>query len=147
MNSDPRFARVRVRQAWPALAELGLSAGRVAAAARHLARARDALEDSTLKFLDEACRFEAERIVVDASYFAIAPAEVGLRALAQILSQMSGETYRPRFERLERLFVEIRDGELKSARTLHGCRIGRAPKAAGARFLVVTREKGRAHRP
>lgn len=147
MNGDPRFARVQIRQAWPALAELGLSPGRVASAARHLARARDALEDATLRFIDDACRFESDRILVDASYFTIAPAEVGLRALAQILSQMSGETYRPRFARLERLFVQIRDGELKTARTLQGCRIGRAPKGEGAQFLVVTREKGRARRP
>jgi tRNA(Ile)-lysidine synthase len=149
MNSDTRFARVRVRRAWPALNELGLSAARVAAASRHLARARDALEDATRRFLDEACRFETEEVVLDGLRFRTVAPEIGLRALTHVLSHVSGEAYRPRFERLERLFALIRDGGPKSARTLHGCRIGRSPKgstAFGPHSLVVTREKGRVHR-
>ncbi len=147
MNSDARFARVRLRQAWPRLEELGLSAGRVAAASFHLARARDALEAATAQLLGEACRFHGDRVVLDGARFAAAPPEIGLRALAHILSRLSGEAYRPRFERLGRLYSAIRDGQLKSARTLHGCRIGRAPKAAaifGPASLMVTPEPGRA---
>ena len=149
MNVDPRFARVRLRQAAPVLAGLGLSPQRIAAAAGHLARARDALKDATVQFLDEACRYRGDRIVLDGSRFATVAPEIGLRALAHLLSSVSGETYRPRFERLERLFALLRAGELKSARTLHGCRIGPAPKAAatfGATSLLITREAGRTKR-
>ena len=146
MNDDPRFARVRIRQAWPELASLGLSATRIAAAAQHLARARDALEDATMEFLDHACRFERERVLLDGARFVALAPEIGLRALAHILSRVSGETYRPRFERLERLYRSIGDGEFKTARTLHGCRVGRAPKAAavfGPFTLIVAREPRR----
>ena len=143
MNADPRFARVRIREAWPLLTELGLSATRIAAAAQHLARARDALDDATGELLEAACRFEPDRVVVDGARLAAASPEIGLRALALILSRVSGDAYRPRFERLERLYRLIREGEFKSARTLHGCRIGRAPKAAavfGSFTLIVARE-------
>jgi tRNA(Ile)-lysidine synthase len=146
MNGDPRFARVRIRQAWPALTELGLTPQRLTAAAQHLGRARDALEDATGELLEAACRFEADRVLVDGTQLAAASPEVGLRTLAHILSRVSGEAYRPRFERLERLYRAIRDGEIKSARTLHGCRIGRAPRIAsifGPFTLIVVREPAR----
>jgi tRNA(Ile)-lysidine synthase len=151
MNNDPRFARVRIRQAWPELASLGLSATRIAAAAQHLARARDALEDATMEFLDGACRFERERVLLDGARFVAVAPEIGLRALAHVLSRVSGETYRPRFERLERLYRSLCDGEFKTARTLHGCRVGLAPKASavfGPFTLIVAREpRRRAIRP
>jgi tRNA(Ile)-lysidine synthase len=146
MNDDPRFARVRIRKAWTTLAELGLSPQRIAAAAQHLGRARDALEDATAELVEAACRFEAERVLVDGTRLAAAAPEIGLRALAHILSSVSGEAYRPRFERLERLYGAIRDGAFKSARTLHGCRIGRAPRIAsifGPFTLIVEREPAR----
>jgi tRNA(Ile)-lysidine synthase len=146
MNGDPRFARVRIRKAWGELAELGLSPRRIAAAAQHLGRARDALEDATAELLEIACRFEAERVLVDGTRLAAAAPEIGLRALAHVLSRVSGEAYRPRFERLERLYDAIRAGEFKSARTLHGCRVGRAPKIAsifGPFTLIVVREPAR----
>ena len=149
MNADPRFARVRLRAAWPALEQAGLSAARIAGAAAHLARARDALEAATTQFLDEACHFDEGRIVVDGRRLATAPAEIGLRALAHILARVSGTFYRPRFARLERLYEAIQGGHFKSARTLQGCRIGPAPRsiaAFGADSLVVTRERGRGKR-
>ncbi|HUO93497.1 MAG TPA: tRNA lysidine(34) synthetase TilS [Rhizomicrobium sp.] len=143
MNADPRFARTRIRKAWPALAAAGLSPVRIAAAADHLGRARDALEDATAEVLEAGCRFEGARVLVDGARLAAAPPEIGLRALAHILSHVSGQAYRPRFERLERLYRAIAEGELKSARTLHGCRIGRARKDAsifGPFTLIIVRE-------
>jgi tRNA(Ile)-lysidine synthase len=146
MNGDPRFARTRVRAAWPALAAAGLSPQRIAAAAAHLGRARDALEDATQELLETACRFEAGQVALDGARLSAAPSEIGLRALAHVLSHVSGEPYRPRFDRLERLYRAITDGPFKSARTLHGCRIGRAAKVAsvfGPFTLIVLREPAR----
>ncbi len=146
MNADPKFARIRVRRAWPLLEDIGLSAERVAAAASHLARAREALESATKEFLATACRFEPGRIVLDGAQLRTTPPEIGLRALACVLSTLSGTAYRPRFERLETLFLAIRTDTLKTARTLHGCRVGPAAKAAavfGSGSLVITRERGR----
>lgn len=135
MNSDPQFARVKIRVAWPALEALGLTPQRIADAANHLGRARAALEQATQTLLAHACRFEDGMAVLDASALAAAPREIGLRALASVLSRISGQPYRPRFERLERLFDGLTHGR---AATLHGCRIGPAPKRYRAHFAGTT---------
>jgi tRNA(Ile)-lysidine synthase len=146
MNFDPRFARVRLREAWPMLEELGLSSSRIAGAARHLARAREALDHATENLLARASRIVDGEAMLDPSRLAAAPREIGLRAFAWLLSRVSGEPYRPRFERLERLFNAICRGELTAARTLHGCLIapsGKGEAAFGVRTIVIAPELSR----
>jgi tRNA(Ile)-lysidine synthase len=143
MNVDPRFARARLRAAWPALETLGLTPARIGLAAQHLARARLALDDETEALLVRACRFDGNRAVIDGAAFALVSPEIGLRALAAVLMRVAGQTYRPRFQRLERLFLLIQGGRLEAARTLHGCRVSRAPRryaSFGAGTLMVARE-------
>jgi tRNA(Ile)-lysidine synthase len=147
MNIDPRFARSRLRASWPQLEALGLTASRVADAAEHLGRAREALEGMTDALLARAAKFDADGALLDSVRLKMAPREVGLRALAAVLSRISGEAYRPRFGRLERLFDSIRDGTLAGGATLHGCIVAPAPRAVsafGTGTLAVTREKPRA---
>jgi len=141
MNADPRFARVRIRNAWPALEAAGLGKGRIADAAVHLGRARAALDTVTEAVLASACRFDGESALLDSAALTAAPRELGLRALARILMEVSQSPYRPRFERLERLFDRIGQG---ASGTLHGCRITPAPAARtlfGKGTLLVRREE------
>jgi tRNA(Ile)-lysidine synthase len=146
MNADPRFARVRIRNAWPALEALGLSKERVADAAAHLARARAALDKVSQAVLARACRFDGTEALIDPTALTGAPRELGLRALATVLMEISENPYRPRFEKLERLFDQIGEGSLGAGCTLHGCRIGPAPAARacfGQGTLLVRLEKNR----
>jgi tRNA(Ile)-lysidine synthase len=146
MNADPRFARARLREAWPMLGALGLSSSRIAGAARHLARAREALDHATENLLARASRIVDGEALLDPSRLAAAPREIGLRAFAWLLSRVSGEPYRPRFERLERLYDAICRGELVAARTLHGCLIapaGKVEAAFGVRTIVIAPELSR----
>jgi tRNA(Ile)-lysidine synthase len=146
MNADPRFVRARIRAAWPALEALGLSKARIADAASHLARAREALETVSAAVFERACRFDGEKAVIDPAALCGAPRELGLRVLARVLTLVSRNRYRPRFERLERLYALIAAGKLGSGRTLHGCRIGSAPRALaffGKDSLLVSREAPR----
>jgi tRNA(Ile)-lysidine synthase len=146
MNSDMRFARVRLRAAWPALRDLGFTAERIAAAARHLGRARAALDADTVALLAHASRMQSAFMLLDAKAICGAPEEIGLRALASALTQVSGQHYRPRFERLERLLGAIRAGTLGRGKTLHGCCIGEAPSRDaifGSQTLRIVRETGR----
>lgn len=147
MNGDPRFARTRIRTLLPALTAAGVPLSRIAQAAAHLARARQALEAEAERFLAVHARFEEDgAALVDAAALQRSQREIGLRALGQILMRVSGEIYRPRFERLERLFDGITSGTFAKARTLHGCRVGRAPKpkaAFGPLTLVIVRERPR----
>lgn len=145
MNGDPRFHRVRIRQAWTQLSALGLTPRRVGQAAAHLGRARMALEAASGAVLARACRPLREGgVLIDPAALVSAPEELALRALATILMRVSGNPYRPRFERLTALFAAFVDGSVASGRTLHGCRIGRAPKRValfGNGTLLVQPEK------
>lgn len=143
MNADPRFGRARLRAAWPMLEDLGLSSARIADAARHLGRAREALDHATENLLARASRVADGEAYLDPARLAAAPREIGLRSFAWLLSRVSGQPYRPRFERLERLFDAICRGELVAARTLHGCRIapgGKGEAAFGLHTVVISPE-------
>jgi len=149
MNADLRFARVRIRAAWPTLEGIGLSPVRIAAAASHLARAREALDGDTRELISRGCRFENGSALVDTARLVAAPREVGLRALANVLMEVSASDYRPRFQRLERLFTRICAGRFESGCTLHGCRIAPAKKTValfGPGTLVVAPENTKSRR-
>jgi tRNA(Ile)-lysidine synthase len=147
MNDDPRFARPRLRKLLPQLAEAGVTSKRIADAAAHLARAREALDWEVAAFLERHSRSEsAGHVLVDRAALAQVPREIGLRALATLLLRVSGGRYRPRFERLESLFHAVTGRDFRQARTLLGCRIGRAAKAQaqfGPETLVLSRESDR----
>jgi tRNA(Ile)-lysidine synthase len=149
MNADPKFGRSRIRAAWPQLAELGLSPLRIADAAKHLARARTVLEGLTEGFLQRGVRFAEAGALLDSLRLKMLPPEVGLRALAAVLSRVSGEAYRPRFESLERLFESIIGGSLGGGATLHGCMVAPAtPKdqVFGSATITLSREPERRSR-
>jgi tRNA(Ile)-lysidine synthase len=146
MNGDPRFARTRIRAALSSLSEAGLSAARIAQAAGHLARARDALDAVTAAVVRQACHVSDGAVHVERAALLAAPREVGLRVLAHLLMAVGGQGYRPRFERLEGLFAAVAEGRLRGGRTLHGCRVAPLPRGTalyGTEVLSVTPEKGR----
>ena len=147
MNQDMAFDRVKIRKAGAVLAEAGLSSVRIAAAAAHLARARETLEIVTGAVLARAVRPVGDRVqdglLLDPIAIAAAPREVGLRALAAVLMAVSGQAYRPRFDSLERLFNRISGGGFKGGATLHGCQLGPGPGNFAPRDLLVRRERPR----
>lgn len=150
MNEDGRFFRVRVRALLPALAAAGIPKERIAAAASHLARAQDALKTATEAVLAAHARRDPSGFaLVDPHALRAAPREIGLRAFAHLLMAISGEAYRPRLEALERAFDAF-TSSVSPARTLHGCKIARAPKELrefGPETLLVEREKPRKRVP
>lgn len=150
MNEDDAFDRVKIRRAGKALADLGLTVPRLAAAASHLARARVALESVTGAVLARATAKPLHKehkdqtgLLLAPAVLAAAPREVGLRALAAVLMAVSWQPYRPRFEALERLFDRVTAGTLGKGANLHGCHIGPAPKAVGEFALLVRQENPR----
>ena len=128
MNSDLRFRRAELRHHRALLDGLGLTASRLADTANHLSRAREALDEVTIAVLARACRLEAGSALLAREALVAAPREVALRALAQMLMVVSGNRYRPRFERLERVFAWLEGGDISRGCTLHGCLLARAPK-------------------
>jgi tRNA(Ile)-lysidine synthase len=92
-NTDPRFARTRLRGLMPGLASEGLGAEQLARLARRIRRADAAIE----AMVDAAARFSQESwsghgpIVIRAAAFAALPAEVALRLLGRALALVGDE--------------------------------------------------------
>jgi tRNA(Ile)-lysidine synthase len=146
MNQETRFARGKIRLLAAQLEAAGIPPARIAAAAGHLARAREALDLVTQAVLERAARPSGEAVLLDPLALAAAPREVGLRALAGALMAMSGAQYRPRFDALERLYDRVCSGKLGGGATLAGCRLAPAPRrhqAFGPQTLVLARESSR----
>lgn len=145
MNDDDTFARARIRKLLPLLAEAGIPADRIVAAAGHLGRARHALELETREFLKQHARFDGGVALMDGTALGEAPREIGLRALSEALRSVGKFPYRPRFERLERLFEAVVSDGFRAG-TLAGCRVARAPKAQaafGPRTIAIALEPPR----
>jgi len=146
MNGEARFARNRIRALMPSLEAAGLTAERIADAALHLARAREALDMATAAVLARVARRQDQIFLLDPDALAAAPREIGLRALAALLGTVSGAAYRPRFDGLERLLDRVAASALGGGATLHGCRISPAPRrlqAFGPKTLVIACENSR----
>jgi len=100
----------------------------------------------TQAVLARAARKQDENLLLDPSALAAAPREVGLRALASVLMAVGGQSYRPRFESLERLYDRIAAGDLRGGATLHGCQIrplGNKAKEFAPYSLIVSPESPR----
>jgi tRNA(Ile)-lysidine synthase len=137
-NADPRFERVRLRNAMPELARLGITAQSLARSAARLQRARAALEAATDAAM--ACCVTVDAAgwcVLDETGFAQAAEDVRLRLLARCLQAVGGGERAPPASALERLAGAMAQAGFH-ARTLGGCRISRH----GAAFAIV-REAGR----
>lgn len=134
-NRNASYARVRVRAGAGLLAREGLSPARLAATARHLGRARLALEDEVTRLLARAVRLHPAGFAeLAAERLAEVPAEIALRGLARLATTVGGADHPPRLERLERLLGALGSG-LAAARTLGGCRF--LPRRGA---IVVCRE-------
>lgn len=134
-NQNEAYARVRFRASREVLEREGLSTERLLATADHMRRARAALDHYVAALLRDACAWDACGVGrVSLPALIAAPEEIGLRALAAILQIASGQVYRPRFDRLQRLYESLRSGPWRDA-TLHGVLLQR-----GGETLTVIRE-------
>ena len=125
-NDDPRFARVRMRQAVPALAALGMTVETLAAAADRFAAVRVALEAGSARVVARAVRLDpAGFAVLSPDEFADVPDEIAARALARVLACVGGRAYPPSLERVAALLAVARGinptGGARGIGTLAGC--------------------------
>ena len=146
-NQDQKFLRVRMREALPMLASLGLTPERLAGTAARMARARQALEGERDRLLARgACFYPEGYVLMDPRLLTQSPDEIGLRALAHIMSVVGGRAYKPRHDRLIDLYGGLKRGEIGKGRTLAGCKlyekddqiiVMREPSAAAAAAAVL----------
>ena len=130
-NADPRFARVRLRAAWPALEREGLTHARLARLAGRLARDEAALRALAERALNAASLPGDGAVRLAGAALTRLPEAVALRCVGSAVTRAGGAP--PRLERLETLVLgallpALRRGEAVR-RTLAGLLI--AVDAAG----------------
>jgi tRNA(Ile)-lysidine synthase len=134
-NHNRAYARVRLRQSAPMLAQAGLTSKRLAATAARLGTARAALAAEVAALLAATVELHPAGFArLDQARLMAAPAAVGRPALAAILGAVGGAPFAPRSSRLDRLYRELSQ-TLGGGRTLAGCRL--LPRRGG---LLVCRE-------
>ncbi len=137
-NRNEAFARVRLRRGATLLEREGASPKRLATTAAHVARARAALERQIALCLARAVTlFPEGYAVVDRNTLTDEDHEIGLRALAAVLTTVAGAETSPRYESLEALHRDIFGPDPFKGRTLGGCRLAVNPTGPG---LLIVRE-------
>jgi tRNA(Ile)-lysidine synthase len=140
-NRDERFERVRLRQALPMLAELGLTPEAITRSAARLERALATIEGLGREFLSRHVEIRPEGFaMVDLPAFHKLDEEVAIQFLERLLGQLGGGDTPPRLMAVEALHHWLRRGGAE-ARTLAGCRL-----AQRKRHLLIGREAGRISR-
>lgn len=121
-NHEDRFQRVRVRQALRLLAPDDVVPERIAAAARHVARARDALETAAGALVVRAGGFGAagSYALLDPDVVRRGGEEAACRALRAVLAAIAGHWVAPDSASIDLLWRELEAGSVPR-RTLHGC--------------------------
>jgi tRNA(Ile)-lysidine synthase len=119
-NTSDRYTRVRIRKALPALAELGLTADRLAGTALRMARAEAALTSATDDLLHRAAEDRGGVWSVATAALAAAPDEIGLRLLVRLIRTIRPSDYPPRADALENWSAAFRIGAAPRRATMAG---------------------------
>ncbi len=131
-NADPRFDRIKARNALSHLDALGLTADRLAATAAAMQLSRDALNNRMQMMSDASVRMGFGHLQIDRDVFATIEPDTQRRLMAHALQWTAHAAYRPRLSSLTRVLDDVQGG---ASATLHGCQI-----IVGKTRLHVVRE-------
>ena len=139
-NDDPKYDRVKARQALAVLEDLGITADGLVATADRMQDARVALETATQTLADTCAEItDAGEVRLNMATFNTAPNELRYRLLSATLQWISGAPYRPRFDSLRGVLARIDE---ENGQTLHGCVI-----RSHSGNIIVRREVSKVGRP
>jgi tRNA(Ile)-lysidine synthase len=133
-NKSEKFDRVKMRNAMPVLAGLGLTTRRLAGTAKGLQPARAALKQMTLETAQVCCKPDKfGTVAIDLEILQAKPLDIQYRVVSHAMGWVSGAVYRPRFSALKSVYELLRQGK---SQTLAGCYI----KAVPPKQVIVMRE-------
>lgn len=118
-NDNDRFTRIRARRALQALADLGITPGRLAASIGHLAEARAGLVAMAARAAARDLHEQAGMLRFSAETLAGYGPDLRRRLLIAMIRWMSGAAYPPREAQLATLAAALAQGR---DATLGGCR-------------------------
>lgn len=131
-NTDGRYRRTQARRALDALVPVGVTAGALADAARHLRDARETLGHYAAQEAARIASIDTGDLLFDAALFAALRPDIARRLLQAGLGWITGPGYGARGPDITRMLARIAGGE---GGTLAGCRI-----TQGAGHIRLARE-------
>lgn len=133
-NRNEKYARVKMRNAMPLLAELGLTSERLANTAHGLQSARAALDDATQDAAHKCCMLDVYgTVAIDLGKLQLYGLDIQYRLVSHAIKWVASAKYRPRFETLKSVYELLRQGK---SQTLAGCYI----KTHKHEQIIVMRE-------
>ncbi len=132
-NDDPRFDRVRARQMFTQLETLGLTRKRLLQTIDHMQAAHRSLQQAAQGFARAHIRQDAGDLIFAPEALQLDAEDAPRRVMSAGFMWISGNVYRPRFERMMDVIAQARDGRTV---TLGGCLL--TPLSDGG--LRMTRE-------
>ncbi len=117
-NDDPRFDRVRARQMFGQLESLGLTRKRLLQTVEHMRAAHKSLQRGALDFARAHVRQDGGDLLFSPEALALDKEDAPRRVMAAGFGWVSGNVYRPRFERLLDVVSQAAKGRTV---TLGGC--------------------------
>jgi len=117
-NDDPTYDRIRMRQAAPLLADLGLGVDRLADTAARMADARAALTWGVGCAFTDCVTVILGCASVDRTRLATFPMEIQTRLLGQMIQGIAGGDYAPRFDGVKTLLADPKGGTLAGVQTV-----------------------------
>ena len=133
-NQDEKYDRVKMRNAMPLLADLGLTPERLANTAFGLQSARAALDKTTQDAALKCCTLdECGTVTIDLEKLQWCALDIQYRVISHAMKWVTGAKYRPRFEALKSVYGRLQQGK---SQTLAGCYI----KILKQEQIIVMRE-------
>lgn len=132
-NDDPRFDRVRARQMYAQLEKLGLTRKRLLQTVDHMQAAHRSLQRAALAFARHHIRQDSGDLIFSADALRLDREDAPRRVMAAAFLWVSGNVYRPRFDRMREVVDKAAAGQIA---TLGGCLL--LPQRDGG--LRLTRE-------
>jgi hypothetical protein len=122
-NENDRFLRNKIRQFLASLPDVQNVENRVNQASNAILEAKNILQNQTQEQFPKIFKFNDQigYFTVDFAAFRGLPKEKAGRYLALALMQISGQMYKPRREKLERICCKIHDGKLFKSCSFYGC--------------------------
>jgi len=109
-NHDPRFDRIKAREALAGLETLGISVKSLTRVAENLAQAREALALYTQDSARKVAVVDSGDICVTRSGFSALPKEIQRRIVVGIVAWIAGAGYPPRQSSVDQAIVAVQEG-------------------------------------
>lgn len=117
-NDDPRFDRIKARQALNLLEPIGITAESLDDVAQNMASARTALDWYCFLAARDGTCVDGGNVILDQRKFRLMPDETARRLLVSAISWISGSDYPPRRAPVLKALEDLRESR---AITLGGC--------------------------